>query len=521
MPRPIYVCAAHIASLLTALTRTPAVAQAPATPAPLRAAAQAVPSPTPQTVAPKTAPAPVRARLTVSQAVANAQAQSPIIAAARKNVEVSVAQLNQAYSTYYPNLSLSSSYQHAYSESTVTVNGNSVDPSTGSLVFSKSNKTQASSRDTITGSTSLTQTLYDFGQRTLQVRAAEQNVAALKNQLAGKRNDVTLNVRQQFFSAFVNQVLVKINEQAVASNTEHVRQAEELYRAGTKARVDITMAQANLATARFNLVKAQGALRTAWVNLNVAMGAPRDTPYDLDLEQTDDVPVSLDTPRLLQIALARRPDLLALLAQMRATLCTLELQYRLNLPVFSASVSYGYTGVPSPLDVFWNGGVSLRWSVFNGFLTHYQASQYRAQAESQALQLENLRLTVFGQVENDCIAFEQARIAVDTAQVGVTNAQENYRLARERYAVGLGSSVDFIDAQTTLTQAQSNLATAQSDLRTARAQLERDTAVESIKDLPPPASPIVPERIPGSTLKLPDVPTPRPDSATNLQERRP
>ena len=163
----------------------------------------------------------------VSQAVANAQAQSPIIAAARKNVEVSVAQLNQAYSTYYPNLSLSSSYQHAYSESTVTVNGNSVDPSTGSLVFSKSNKTQASSRDTITGSTSVTQTLYDFGQRTLQVRAAEQNVAALKNQLAGKRNDVTLNVRQQFFSAFVNQVLVKINEQAVASNTEHVRRSEE------------------------------------------------------------------------------------------------------------------------------------------------------------------------------------------------------------------------------------------------------------------------------------------------------
>lgn len=485
-----------------------ALSTSPASSSPTRAAVapgSTVPSPALPPIPPLPAPTPAtpHARLTLSQAVNTAMTHNPAIAAAQKNVEYYTALANQAFQNYYPQVNGSSSYNHAYSESTETLNGTSVDTTTGALVFNRVASTESSSRDTVTGQLSVSQILYDFDQRKFSVLAAKESVESYKRVLQQARNDTALTVHQQFFAAYYNQVLVRINLQSVADNREHLLQAEELYRAGTKARVDVTTAKANLATAQFALVKAQAALRTAWVSLNVAMGLPRDVMYDLDIENFDDVPAQLDRAQLLAIALAQRPELLNLLAQMRNALYLIQVNYRNRLPTFSASAQYGYTGLPSPMLPFWNAGVSASWRIFNGWLDHFQVAEYRASAENLALQLEQTRQQIFQQVATDCINFDQSKAEIESAVAGLDNAQENFRLVNERYKIGLGSSVDFIDAQTTLVQAEQNMATGRNDLRTARAQLEHDVGVYSINRLPPPAPPVLPDPIPGSRMKIP------------------
>lgn len=481
---------------------TPAVPAA--TPLPLGTpTGPAVPldTPVPAGTPPATAPSAPR-HLSISEAIDISLSHNPAIAAQRKALEAAIAGLNQDYRLYYPQLSLSAGYTDNFTETVLKLPGSPSAITPGAKILS----TVSSYQQVINPAVSVSQTLYDFDQRKLIVRAAEQSVEQNRQLLQQSKNDTTLTVRQQFFGAYVDQVLVQINEQSVADYREHLHQAEELYRAGTKARVDVTTARANLATAEFNLVKAVGALRTAWVNLNVAMGLPRDVTYNLDIESVDTVPSALDRARLLGVALAHRPELLNYLAQMRATLYNLAYQYATRQPTLSSSASYGYTGLPSPLAEYWNVGVSLSWNVFIGHYEYYLAAQYRAQAEQLALQLEQSRQQVFQQVENDCINFDQARAEIDSAVIGLENAQENYRLVSERYKLGLGSSVDFIDAQTTLTQAQSNLATAHNDQRLARAQLEHDVGVYTIDALPAPAPEVHPDPIPGSKLPLPGVP---------------
>ncbi len=450
------------------------------------------------------APAPV-GPLTMAAAVRIALRRNPQVLSAAKQVEVQQALLHADGATYYPQVSATGSYQHSAANHQTLQTAGAFGGTTSVVVVS--------TQDTMNTQLNVNQTIYDFDRRRFKLMADAQSLESVRQNLVLARLDVALAVRQAYLTVALDQALVVVNKQTVADQQEHLRQALGFYEIGTKARNEVTQARANLAQAQLNLIRAQGTLRAAWVSLNVAMGIAKDVTYRITVVPGEQLMLTLDRARLIAVAWARRPDLRALLAQMRSTLANFAYDHANRLPTLSFGASYGWSGFPSPLEQFWSVGTTLSWTLFDGGADHFAAEAARAQAASYACQIEQLRQQIYQQVESDFIKFEQGKAEVVAARISLENAEENYRIASERYQVGLGANVDYIDAQAQEAQARSDMATAESDLRTAKAQLEHDVGVSEITQLPPPAPPVRPDRVPDASRRAPEVTSPPPRSS--------
>ncbi|MCE7870657.1 TolC family protein [bacterium CPR1] len=452
----------------------------------------AAPSPSPPpTSPPPSFPGPDDSALTMEDAVKIALGHHPSIASAGYQVQAAEAGVGSAESGYYPQLNLSGSFNHSENQRTVAIN-----TPTGVAV---TNLQGSASQVNVTNSASiqanLNQVLLDptLGPR---VESATQGYRASEFELDRTRQDVVAEVRRQFVATRNNQELVRIAIRQVETDQAHLREAQSFYEVGTRARIDVLRAEAQLAQSELTLERAKNRLDVSWVTLNVAMGLPQSTRYHL-AEQTYKLnPAIVDRQRLLETALALRPELQTQQARLRATLANLEATFADRLPRLSANMGYNLSGSPSPLDPGWSVGVNLSWALFDGFLTRYQALEQIKTAQSQAEELRQSQNTVYQEVQSNYLDWSTAYRSISRAEVNEQAAKEAFVIAQERYRVGVGSYLEFLDAELAWRTAQVELVQAQTDYHTARINLERAIGVANLEELPPPLPPVEADEIP-------------------------
>ncbi len=344
---------------------------------------------------------------------------------------------------------------------------------------------------------SVSQTLYDYSRKR-RIRKAELGEISSMASYEVTRLDAILAVRKAWFNAYADQVRLDVNRESVANKQLRLEPAQGLYEGGTKARIDIASAESDLAQAELAVIKSETQLKLDWVALNAAMGQPSHTSYRLVLNSYWDEGVEQSEERLTDIALAHRPELLNLQAQLRSQLCTLEMADADKYPSISASAGINESGNMTPLDGTWNVGVALNWNLFDGFLSKYEKLSARSSARAIAEQFEQERLTVYSEVMSRLVELQQYAAAVSAAEAALDKAKESYRLASARYQVGVGQSVEVSDAEIALDQAKMDLVSAGSNFRLAKAGLIRALGVDSLDDIPEDLSPISLDPIPGT-----------------------
>jgi outer membrane protein len=209
--------------------------------------------------------------------------------------------------------------------------------------------------------------------------------------------------------------------------------------------------------------------------LDAVLGLDHEVTYELvdDTPQTPGPPTDFD--RLLQAALAQRPDLQALIFGQQAAQKYARAQRDQLLPSISAIGTAG--SVPIRTDQYyisnwWGGiGVNMNIPIFNGFLYSSEAKEasYRAQADAE--RTRNLRDQIVRDVRNAWLQANTAyqRIAV-TAQL-LKQADMSLQLAQTRYQLGLSSIVELSQAQLQQTSAAIDNTNAQYQYRLAVATL--------------------------------------------------
>jgi outer membrane protein TolC len=122
---------------------------------------------------------------------------------------------------------------------------------------------------------------------------------------------------------------------------------------------------------------------------------------------------------------------------------------------------------------FWDAGVGVSWSLWDGGRTTAEVAQAAAlsQAAGQRLAEFDSRLGV--EVRQRALEVESAVASVSAALSGVTAAADARRVVEERYGAGVISQIEVLDAEYALLQAQLDLTRAQASVRLAEAQLTR------------------------------------------------
>jgi outer membrane protein TolC len=396
--------------------------------------------------------------LTLDEAVTVALKNHPQAVEARENLNGAEARTGQALANYYPQINIAADWSRGRTFLTPT----------------ESIKTTEVQSDALY----LKQTIYDFGRTAGAVEAARGNRAAVAESLAITRQDIAFRVKSDYYLLLATEKQVVATREIVAAREAVYRQAQEFFNQGTRAKVDVARAEANLYAAKTALIRAANNRDIARVELANAMGIPSLEERAL----AEPTPVSVQVSERLQAqndAFANRAELKRLNALKSSAAASLKTARSGYLPTLSAAASVGYADRDFPPGGnVWAVGLNLTAPLFSGFSTVEQEKEAVAALHVVEAQQNNQRLQIVKEVESAWLGVKEANARMASTEKEVAAAVENRMLAEGRYREGVGNIIEVTDAQSQSLDAETSQIQAVYDYRTALARLDRAVGKE-------------------------------------------
>ncbi|MGN7865592.1 TolC family protein [Chryseobacterium sp.] len=324
--------------------------------------------------------------------------------------------------------------------------------------------------------------IYNNGRIEKTVRKAQFDVEASQYDIETIKNDISLQIAQQYLTALLNKEIVKISQSAVENAKKQSDRAKITTQVGTTAQTVLAEADAALAREKQNL-------KTAEVNVGRALFAIAQLLQlpdykDFDVEDVN-VPETLDSQlttadEVLKTAYEIQPQIKAAESRIRAAEAQTEVSKTSFWPSLSASagLSTFYNNLLNNSNLggqqnsFFqqyddnfgqNVGLSLRIPIFNKGITKLQVEQSRLNESVAKNTLEQQKQTVRQNVQKaqfDADAnYENYLAAVEaekSSKLALDFADKSYAAGRTTiYDVNVARN-NYANAQGSVAQAKYN-----------------------------------------------------------------
>ncbi len=389
-------------------------------------------------------------RFTLEQAIAYGLQNSASIKSKALAMEAAKQDLAAARSGYYPSVSASLSYSHLY-------------PQPESFGF------YLSGSDPLSLSANLSQTLYTFGKLKAGVRLAEEGVAQAALDLAEETRKTVVLIKKAYYAYLLATEVLGINEQTLGRKQDALEVAQKRYEAGLVADFEVLRAESDLESYRATVISSRNAVRIALLNVRNVLGIQEEEfSFEL-LGALEPLQVKLERKGLLELALARKYELLSFRKGMDTVAAQERLNRSLNKPNLAGFVSYQLASTFDPTTGAnkyftadaWDGSLTAGLSLSVPVSAYLPWSKESAAIRKSALQLENLRLQyqslesgVRIAVESGLLKVAEQEAKIASGKKSVELAQRLYESAEQQYLGGYISSIDLKDAQLGLNGAQ-------------------------------------------------------------------
>ncbi len=403
--------------------------------------------------------------LTVEQAIELALAHQPTLWMARRSVYGAAGAVRQARSDFLPGLRFGSSFSRSMSSGATVIDG--VPIGTTTRRFS----TQYRS------SFSLDQLIYDFGRTSDDLRRSRLQKRAVEHQLAQTEDDVVNAVQQAYLVLLTNLELLEVAGDQLLFQEGMEEWTRANVDAGRIPPVDGARAESARAGAQFDVAATENGVLQSRVALNEAMGIDVRTQYDITpLPEPEGIDLTLDS--LIDVAMERRPEVLASRKQLAAADARLKSASKGHAPTITGGASLGWREPQfHPSLMFWGVDVGVNVNLFDGALTEAQEQQARADRKATRDGVYETMERVGAETARSFFDLQTAGEQIVSAEVAVTSADEALRLADGRYRAQVGILLEVLDAQAALTFSRADRARARFDRASARYALERGIGV--------------------------------------------
>lgn len=286
------------------------------------------------------------------------------------------------------------------------------------------------------------------GKRDLRLAIADAGVEASEAQVQRRVADLVAQFRRTFESAYFSEQRARALEEGLAAYTRLEGVVRARQRTGETAGYDAMRLRLQKAAIEARRSTQQVEAQQARKRLATLLGRPVEAP--LKLATLDAVP---EEGWLIQEALSRRAELVALQAERRHAQRAIELADRMRWPDPTISMGLRQTNEPTVQGLGYAAGVS--WPL--PFFDQGQGARARAQAEVKRLEAEEEALT--SRLRGEVATARQALIAQRTihdryrAQV-LTEAPRVVTVAEVAYREGEQGIVPLLDAHEAATEAR-------------------------------------------------------------------
>lgn len=322
------------------------------------------------------------------------------------------------------------------------------------------------------GQISLSEMLYDFGVTQNQVTIRKLENEQFKIILTETINDVICDVKNAYYNVLYTIEQRKVAQDMVERYQLFYEQAKAYYNAGTKPKVDMTIAQVNLSNSKLQLIEAENAVDIAMAKLNNTMGLPYMMRYRIqDILKYNPCSVSLD--EVVSIAKESRPDFKLANVKIETARQNLQLTKKAWAPQITIEGQYQIGGRSFTSNYGYNFGAFLNFPTINGMLIRQEIKEAKALHSKEIANAMNTHNNIYLEIQNAFYNLKEKKNKIPVSTVNVKQAKENYDLSFGRYKVGVGDPVELKEAQLQLQNAELQYYNTLFEYNCARADLEK------------------------------------------------
>jgi outer membrane protein len=319
-------------------------------------------------------------------------------------------------------------------------------------------------------------TLFDGGKTFADIRTQRANVTAAEASQTSAQFNLALQVKTQY-----NAVLAA-NESDAAGRAQLALAEQQLatsiakLKAGAANVSDSLRNVVAVGNARLAILNAQQSFRTASAALTRLVG----TTYLVTAVASDTAALSttpIDSAAVVQAAL-NGPAVRQFDAQVASATSVERSAKSAYLPTVRANFGYSGNGTdpygigPNPFPFSRSVGLSLNYTIFQGFQRENQVASAQISVENAVASLKDQKLAAQQNIITQVGALRNAEEKMLVQQLSLQASQEDLRVVQQRYALGAGTLLDVLTSQSSLITARQQLIQARLDYRNARAQIE-------------------------------------------------
>ncbi|MGH8589545.1 MAG: efflux transporter outer membrane subunit [Gammaproteobacteria bacterium] len=290
-----------------------------------------------------------------------------------------------------------------------------------------------------------------------EIGAADEARRDILVSLLGEVGSTYIELRGLQQELAVTQANIKAQEQTLALTRDRVQ-------AGLATELDVTRAQAQVATTRAEVPSLTSALKRAVHRLSVLVGV---SPGELAGPWLQARPVPAGPPEvpagMPSDLLRRRPDIRRAERELHAATARIGVATADLFPRFSLTGAVGLQSVAAS-DFFTGGsrffalGPAIHWPIFNAGRIRDNIEVQDLRQEQALLAYRQTVLLGLEEVENALVTHREARLRFQELREAEGAERRAVALAHDRYRSGLVDFLDVLEAERTLYAAQSELA---------------------------------------------------------------
>jgi outer membrane protein TolC len=412
------------------------------------------------------------APLTVAQAIALAQERNPDLRAASARISMAEAAVDEAASSFYPQLHARLSY--ARTDNPAQAFGMIVAQRRFSptMDVNSPGATQNWRPELVA-----TYSLFRGFQDANGVDAARRVTEIAGYERAAIRHALAQAVTETYLVHLAAQQQVDVSRASVKAIESELADSRKRFDAGALLKSDLLSLEVRLAAAKDGELRAANGVELARISLRVllALGPGESVEFSSEVPPQD-ATLPADRSAALDRASELRPELRA--ARRFVDLRKAELAVE-NGGWYPTLDAYGAYGQDAPNLVLsghqdnWSFGLTLDLPLFSGFRTRARVSAAERRVDEARAMEDKERLAIEQEVRTALLHRQEAVARVDVADKAILAAEEALRLVREQYQAGTATITRFLEAEAALTEARSRVIGSRLDMRRAETELRK------------------------------------------------
>ncbi len=291
------------------------------------------------------------------------------------------------------------------------------------------------------------------------------------------------NTLIQLFSVYYEVARLTENEEILEQTLEisrnRVTRADYRFDYGQNTKLEVLNAEVDVASDSINLMNTRQQLENTKRDLNVILARDLKATFEVDTMVTFIPKIELDS----YLKLAEENNVRLLQSESAITLSGYDIKTSKArfLPSIGLNGSYGWNEAVSPASAFFTGstrqttgfqgGLNLRWDLFDGGSSVTQLKNAQIRQDSQKLLKEQVRIEVQRDIANALGNYNNLLAIYVIQEQNVVTNKNNFERSKERFNLGQITSIEFRQAQINLINAETNKNFAKYEAKLAELQL--------------------------------------------------